>query len=59
MKTLVFTPRNIQRLLLQIVLLALGVINIYPFIWMISSSLKSLPEFALGGINIIPIFIPR
>lgn len=46
--------RNLQRFVIQAVLLVVAIINIYPFLWMISSSLKDLPEFALGGLNLIP-----
>ncbi|MBI2914744.1 MAG: carbohydrate ABC transporter permease [Firmicutes bacterium] len=40
--------------LLYLALIVGGFINIYPFLWMVSVSFKDLPEFARGGLNLIP-----
>lgn len=38
----------------HIILIAFGIIWIYPFIWMVSSSLKSNSSFLTSGVNPIP-----
>ncbi len=41
-------------LLTHLVLLVGGFIWIYPFLWAVGTSLKSVGEFAQGGLNVIP-----
>ncbi|GGE27275.1 sugar ABC transporter permease [Pullulanibacillus camelliae] len=43
-----------RKIILHTILLILGAIWIYPFIWMVSSSLKSNIEFFGSGLNLIP-----
>ncbi|WP_077325302.1 carbohydrate ABC transporter permease [Virgibacillus siamensis] len=45
---------KISRLLIHIGLITFGIIWIYPFVWMISSSLKTNQTFITSGINPIP-----
>lgn len=46
--------RKGHRFLIHVILVVLAIINIYPLLWMVSSSLKDLPEFVSGGMNLIP-----
>ncbi|MBW7456025.1 carbohydrate ABC transporter permease, partial [Paenibacillus sepulcri] len=41
-------------LLLHLLLLALGVLWVYPFVWMIFSSLKTNTEYIASGIKLLP-----
>ncbi|MFD0960545.1 carbohydrate ABC transporter permease [Paenibacillus chungangensis] len=45
---------SIGRKITHIVLVLLGIIWIYPFVWMVSSSLKSNTEYFRNGLSIIP-----
>ncbi|HLR02952.1 MAG TPA: carbohydrate ABC transporter permease [Virgibacillus sp.] len=45
---------NIGRVLLHILLLGVGFIWIYPFIWIVSASLKTNFELVDSGLNLIP-----
>lgn len=45
---------RIARTFIHIFLLGLGIIWIYPFIWMVLSSLKTNNEFLVSGINPLP-----
>lgn len=47
-------PRRPWELITVIVLLALCIVWVYPFIWMISASLKSSPEVFSKGLDLIP-----
>src|SRR5690625_2858579 len=42
------------RMIIHVLLIVFGLIWIYPFIWMITSSLKTNTEFLAGGINPLP-----
>lgn len=42
------------RFITHVCLIVVGVIWVYPFIWMVSSSLKSNTEFIVSGVNPIP-----
>jgi len=45
---------KVNKILLHVVLLSVGIIWIFPFIWTISSSLKTNIELINSGINILP-----
>ncbi|MBM7571858.1 carbohydrate ABC transporter permease [Aquibacillus albus] len=42
------------RLIVHVFLIALGIVWIYPFVWMVFSSLKSNKEFLISGTSLIP-----
>jgi len=46
--------RKFGRTLLYLGLIVGGFFYIYPFLWMVSASFKTLPEFARGGLSLIP-----
>lgn len=48
------TTSRIVRLFTHIVLILLGIFWVYPFVWMVSSSLKDNTTFYTSGANIIP-----
>lgn len=48
------TTSRIVRFFTHIVLIVLGIFWIYPFVWMVSSSLKDNTTFYSSGANIIP-----
>ncbi len=45
---------SISKLIIYIILFALGFAWMYPFLWMISASLKSQSEFFASSLNLIP-----
>ncbi|MGP4079221.1 carbohydrate ABC transporter permease [Pseudalkalibacillus sp. R45] len=45
---------KVMRLVIHIILIGVGIIWVYPFIWMVSSSLKSNQEFIISGVNPLP-----
>ena len=45
---------SIGKIILYAILIAIGVIWVYPFVWMISASLKSNNEVIAGGLKLIP-----
>ena len=53
MPSLAARPRGVTTILVNIVLLAIGVAMLYPFVWMISSSLKPNTEI-YGHTSLIP-----
>lgn len=48
------TKRRLGRIMPYTLLLIFGLLFIFPFLWMISTSLKSITESASIGINLIP-----
>ncbi|MFC5649714.1 carbohydrate ABC transporter permease [Paenibacillus solisilvae] len=42
------------RLLLHLILIAAGIVWIYPFIWMLTASLKTTNEYISSGITLLP-----
>ncbi|MFI2856189.1 carbohydrate ABC transporter permease [Paenibacillus sp. JSM ZJ436] len=49
-----YIKRSIPRFIVYCLLTTLGIVWIYPFIWMIASSLKTNSEYIIGGISLIP-----
>jgi multiple sugar transport system permease protein len=52
--TLSVVLRRIEMPVLHIFLIGLGIIWIYPFLWMISAAFKTTAEMFGGGLNLIP-----
>ena len=48
------TVRNIKKFLDYFLLLVIGLVWIYPFLWMVSASFKSQPEFFENRLGLIP-----
>jgi multiple sugar transport system permease protein len=46
--------RGLPKALLHIVLIGIGIVWIYPFIWMVASSLKTNAEYLTGGLTLLP-----
>src|SRR5690625_2037540 len=46
--------QKILRVILHLVLIVIGLIWIYPFVWMIFSSLKTDAEILTGGLQLLP-----
>jgi multiple sugar transport system permease protein len=52
--TLSVVLRRIEMPVLHIFLISLGIIWIYPFLWMVSAAFKTTAEMFGGGLNLIP-----
>lgn len=48
------SSRKVSRIILHIILIAVAVVWIYPFFWMISASFKTNSELFASGLNLIP-----
>lgn len=53
-RSIPFAPRWISKSLVYTILGLMGILYFYPFIWMISSSLKSGSEFFDNGLRLLP-----